>query len=101
MHLPMAIRTATICAGQSLPYMVTIELTIAKQIKHPAAPDINTGRLPTLSTRTIAGKVASILGQIRRSTHDFVCTGTHLNNPINPSGDQGGSSRVKAELAEN
>jgi hypothetical protein len=101
MHLPMTMWAATTCAGQFLPYTVTIELTIARQIKHPVAPDINTGRLPTLSTRTIAGKVASILGQIRKPTHDFVYTGTRLNDPINPSGNQGGGVSVKAELAEN
>jgi hypothetical protein len=63
-HLPMAIRAATTCAAQSLPYAVIIGLKIDRQIRQPAAPDINTGRLPTLSTRKIAGKVASILEQL-------------------------------------
>lgn len=66
----MTVRVAAPFTGKSLPYTVTrMPMTIV-EMKHPTAPDINKGRLPTLSTRMTVGRVASILEEFKRHIND-------------------------------
>jgi len=97
----MAVRAATSCDDQSLPYIVIRAPTITIQVRHPTAPEINKGRLPTLSRRMMAGRVANTLQQIRRRLCGLGGALTYVNNSIDTSGKQGGGVWVETELPKN